>query len=53
MEIYKVWSDSMHRIRYTYGYFAKKETAEKVLGGIEQTAAGPEAGIEIIEVYED
>ena len=43
----------MHKVQYTYGYFLKKETAEKVYRGIEQTAAGPQAGIETIEVYEE
>jgi len=55
MKIYRVWSNSMHKIQYTYGYFMKKETAEKVFKscGIGTTASGPEAGIEEIEVYEE
>jgi len=52
LKIYRVWSDSMHKVQYTYGYFLKKEDAQKVYGRIEQTAAGPQAGIEEIDVID-
>ena len=53
MKIYEVWTDSLHKIRYSLGHYLKKETAQRVYENIEQTAAGPVAGIDEIDVYEE
>jgi hypothetical protein len=48
MKIYRAWTDSMHAVQYTLGYFERKEDAEESLP--ELTAAGPAAGVERINV---
>jgi len=48
MRIYRAWTGSLHVIQYTIGYFECEEDAKKYLP--ELSAAGPDAGVEEIEV---
>jgi hypothetical protein len=48
MKIYRAWTDSMHAVQYTLGYFEREEDAKKFLP--ELTTAGPNAGVEEINV---
>ena len=48
MKIYRAWTNSNHRIQYTLGYFEDKIDAEGMLP--KRTTAGPDAGVEEIEV---
>lgn len=49
MIIYRLWTDSNHKIQYTLGYFEDYDDAYQGLGNLELTASGPNAGIE--EIY--
>ena len=55
MKIYRAWSDSHHKIQYTYGYFTDKKTAEACIKQLlgESTACSPPNGVDEINVIED
>ncbi|MCK5608313.1 hypothetical protein KAR91_40905 [Candidatus Pacearchaeota archaeon] len=52
MKIYKAWSESMHKVTYTLGYYINKDTARKDMLSVfgVATGSGPEQGIAEIEV---
>lgn len=57
MKIYKVYTESNHKITYVLGYFLKRESAEKCLEEFGKTrpytASSPLRGIDEIEVIEE